>query len=49
MADRKKVLTLKICHEEQDNYNFTSVLFIFYSKAILFQSLEIQREKKENK
>jgi hypothetical protein len=35
--------------EEQDNYNFTSVLFIFYSKAILFQSLEIQREKKENK
>jgi hypothetical protein len=45
-----QVLTLKMCHEEKDHYNFTSVLFIFYSKAILFQSFEIQkREKKENK
>jgi hypothetical protein len=36
-----------MCHEEKDHYNFTSVLFIFYSKAILFQSFEIQREKKK--
>ena len=42
-----QVLTLKMCHKEKDQYNFTSVLFIFYSKAILFQSFEIQREKKK--